>query len=107
MNAVSPISMSFRFQHGPARPPRACRSLKRQSSRNAPGGCVPRANAKLHDFLARQVGATRQILVETEERGRTEHYAPVRFAHAMRPGAIITATVTAHKPGHLEVRPGA
>jgi threonylcarbamoyladenosine tRNA methylthiotransferase MtaB len=62
---------------------------------------------KLHDFLAREVGARRSVLVETEKRGRTEHYAPVLFGQTMRPGAIVTATVTRHAVGHLEVRPGA
>jgi hypothetical protein len=53
------------------------------------------------------VGARRSVLVETEKRGRTEHYAPVLFGQTMRPGAIVTATVTRHAAGHLEVRPGA
>ena len=44
------------------------------------------------------------MLVETDARGRTEHFAPVRFAQRMTPGAIVTATVTGRGRDHLEAR---
>jgi threonylcarbamoyladenosine tRNA methylthiotransferase MtaB len=55
-------------------------------------------------FLAREIGATRSVLVETEHGGRTEHFAPVRFMQSVRPGAIIAARVTGRGHDHLEAR---
>ncbi|MFO1121483.1 MAG: tRNA (N(6)-L-threonylcarbamoyladenosine(37)-C(2))-methylthiotransferase MtaB [Hyphomicrobiales bacterium] len=60
--------------------------------------------ARLDRFLAAEVGATRQVLVETEAMGRTEHFAQVKFASRMAPGAIVRARVTGRGPGHLEAR---
>ena len=62
---------------------------------------------RLERFLEREVGATRQVLVETADTGRTEHFAPVKFAAAMTPGAIVTAEITGRGAGHLEARPAA
>jgi threonylcarbamoyladenosine tRNA methylthiotransferase MtaB len=60
--------------------------------------------ARLDLFLTAEIGATRQVLVETEAMGRTEHFAQVRFASRMVPGAIVTAQVTGRGPAHLEAR---
>jgi len=97
----------FPFSARPGTPAARMPQLEKTVIKERAGRLRAKGERRLHDFLSREVGATRQILVETEERGRTEHYAPVRFAQTMRPGAIITATVTGHRPGHLEVRPGA
>ena len=60
--------------------------------------------ARLDQFLEREIGATRQVLVETEAMGRTEHFAQVTFQSRMVPGAIVTAQVTGRGPSHLEAR---
>ena len=60
--------------------------------------------ARLDSFLAGEVGATRQVLIETEATGRTEHFAQVRFASRMAPGAIVQARVIGRGDGHLEAR---
>jgi threonylcarbamoyladenosine tRNA methylthiotransferase MtaB len=60
--------------------------------------------ARLDHFLAGEIGATRQVLIETEAMGRTEHFAQVRFASRMAPGAIVQARVTGRGDGHLEAR---
>jgi threonylcarbamoyladenosine tRNA methylthiotransferase MtaB len=97
----------FPFSARPGTPAARMPQLEKTLIKERAGRLRAKGERRLHDFLAREVGAKRSVLVETEERGRTEHYAPVRFAQTMRPGAIITATVTRHGPGHLEVRPGA
>jgi threonylcarbamoyladenosine tRNA methylthiotransferase MtaB len=63
-----------------------------------------RGEQRLDLFLSSEVGAIRQVLVETEATGRTEHFAPVRFATRMAPGAIVTAQVTGRATSHLEAR---
>jgi threonylcarbamoyladenosine tRNA methylthiotransferase MtaB len=59
---------------------------------------------RLDQFLASEIGTTRQVLVETEAMGRTEHFAQVRFQSRMAPGAIVTAQVTGRGQSHLEAR---
>ena len=59
---------------------------------------------RLDRFLASEVGATRQVLVETEAMGRTEHFAQVKFEARMTPGAIVKACVTGRAAAHLEAR---
>jgi threonylcarbamoyladenosine tRNA methylthiotransferase MtaB len=97
----------FPFSARPGTPAARMPQLEKTVIKERAGRLRAKGESKLHDFLSREVGAKRSVLVETEDRGRTEHYAPVRFAQVMRPGAIIAATVTAHGPRHLEVRPGA
>ena len=46
--------------------------------------------------LAAEVGASRQVLAETEELGRTEGFTPVRFAAPVRPGEIREVAIAGH-----------
>ncbi|MHA1164376.1 MAG: tRNA (N(6)-L-threonylcarbamoyladenosine(37)-C(2))-methylthiotransferase MtaB [Alphaproteobacteria bacterium] len=59
------------------------------------------ANA-LDRHLHSQVGAEHHILMETETRGRTPHFAPVALSTTARPGNIIAARMTGHVKGVLE-----
>jgi threonylcarbamoyladenosine tRNA methylthiotransferase MtaB len=59
---------------------------------------------RLNIFLSSELGARRSILVETDLTGRTEHFAPVRFAQRLVPGAIVRGTVTGRGADHLEAR---
>jgi threonylcarbamoyladenosine tRNA methylthiotransferase MtaB len=52
--------------------------------------------AALARHLAGEVGATRRVLVETDARGRTEGFSPVRFRAPVRPGAILETTIAGH-----------
>jgi len=63
-----------------------------------------KGQARLDAFLASEVGATRQVLIETDAMGRTEHFAQVKFAQSMTPGAIVRARVTGRGAAHLEAR---
>ena len=60
----------------------------------------------LRRHLASEVGARRQVLVETNDMGRTEHYLPARLAGPAEPGAIVRARVSGHDGRQLmaEVR---
>jgi threonylcarbamoyladenosine tRNA methylthiotransferase MtaB len=59
---------------------------------------------QLERFLAREVGAVRQVLIETGTTGRSPHFAQVRFAQHMTPGAIVHAHITGHGSRHLDAR---
>ncbi len=63
-----------------------------------------RGQERLATFLATEVGATRQVLMETGSSGRTEHFALVRFVQELTPGAIVRATISGRGDSHLEAR---
>jgi len=46
--------------------------------------------------LAREVGAKRRVLVESENTGRTEQYFSVELARPAEPGKIIESAITGH-----------
>lgn len=58
---------------------------------------------RLGNFLSREVGATRNVLVETPTTGRTEHFAPAKFETAMMPGAVVQTRVQSATASHLHV----
>ena len=58
---------------------------------------------RLQKFLAAEVGATRDILVETPSTGRTPHFALAKFETAMVPGAVINARIMSASSTHLHV----
>lgn len=62
-----------------------------------------KGEARLQNFLSHEVGASRAVLVETPNSGRTEHFALAKFETAMVPGAVVTARVTAATALHLQV----
>jgi threonylcarbamoyladenosine tRNA methylthiotransferase MtaB len=61
-----------------------------------------KGKARLDAFLEAEIGAVRSILIETEFMGRTEHFAPVKFAQRMSAGAIVGARVTGRGSDHLQ-----
>ena len=50
--------------------------------------------------LSAETGATRQVLVETPTRGRTEYYTPVTLEGA-EPGSIVTVQIAGHDGAQL------
>jgi threonylcarbamoyladenosine tRNA methylthiotransferase MtaB len=52
-----------------------------------------KAATTLNTFLSSEIGKTRNILVEKNGLGRTEHFAPVTFQDAPLRGSIISATI--------------
>jgi threonylcarbamoyladenosine tRNA methylthiotransferase MtaB len=55
-----------------------------------------RGAAALHRHLATEVGATRRVLTERGNNGRTEQFTPVKFATPVEAGVFVEARVAAH-----------
>ena len=62
-----------------------------------------KGEARLEKFMTSQIGAMRDVLVETPSQGRTEHYALAKFETAMRPGALVKARVKSAAAAHLQM----
>jgi threonylcarbamoyladenosine tRNA methylthiotransferase MtaB len=60
------------------------------------------AEAALQRRLASEIGSTRQVLIESASRGRTEHFIPVAIA-GDTPGAVRTLVVKGHDGARLMV----
>src|SRR6266436_1365245 len=58
--------------------------------------------AALRRRLAFEIGATRQVLIESATQGRTEHFMPVAIA-GETPGAVRTLAITGHDGARLTV----
>jgi threonylcarbamoyladenosine tRNA methylthiotransferase MtaB len=58
--------------------------------------------AALQRRLASEIGATRQVLIESTTQGRTEHFIPVAIS-GETPGAVRELTVTGHDGARLTV----
>ena len=58
--------------------------------------------AALQQRLASEIGATRQVLIESATQGRTEHFMPVAIS-GETPGAVRTLTITGHDGARLTV----
>jgi threonylcarbamoyladenosine tRNA methylthiotransferase MtaB len=50
----------------------------------------------LRAHLDAEVGATRRVLVETQERGRTEEFTPVKLSSPAAPGTILDVSIAGH-----------
>ena len=55
-------------------------------------------------FLGSRVGTEAGVLVEQGERGRTEHFAPVRLDRAAMSGSVVRAEIVGAGPDALEAR---
>jgi threonylcarbamoyladenosine tRNA methylthiotransferase MtaB len=62
-----------------------------------------KGDERLQKFLNREVGSSREILIETPSTGRTEHFALAKFETAMMPGAVVKAMVKSASASHLHV----
>ena len=60
---------------------------------------------RLATFLKAEVGQTRAVLVETGDRGRPPHYAPVRFSEPAVPGSVLAMRITGASTTRLQARP--
>ncbi|MCC8983983.1 tRNA (N(6)-L-threonylcarbamoyladenosine(37)-C(2))-methylthiotransferase MtaB [Bradyrhizobium acaciae] len=73
----------------------AGRAIKERAKRLRSAG-----EAALLRRLAAEVGATREVLIESERQGRTEHFLPVAIDGDV-PGAVRRLTVTGHDGARL------
>jgi threonylcarbamoyladenosine tRNA methylthiotransferase MtaB len=60
-----------------------------------------KGESALLQHLAGQVGTKRQVLVESDELGRTEQFTRVRFAAPAKPGTIIDVRISGNDARHL------
>ncbi|HLM40254.1 MAG TPA: tRNA (N(6)-L-threonylcarbamoyladenosine(37)-C(2))-methylthiotransferase MtaB, partial [Microvirga sp.] len=60
-----------------------------------------KGEAALLKHLGGEVGARRNVLVETGRLGRTEGFTPVRFASPVTPGEIVPVTIAGHNGREL------
>jgi threonylcarbamoyladenosine tRNA methylthiotransferase MtaB len=56
--------------------------------------------AALQRRLATEIGATREVLIESDKQGRTEHFLPVAIDHDV-PGMVRRLVVTSHDGARL------
>ncbi|HVX92368.1 MAG TPA: tRNA (N(6)-L-threonylcarbamoyladenosine(37)-C(2))-methylthiotransferase MtaB [Xanthobacteraceae bacterium] len=74
-----------------ARMPQVARALVKERARRL----RRKGQAALLRHLQDQVGATRRVLSETRDLGRTEHFTPVRLS-AAGPGLLLDVAIAAH-----------
>jgi threonylcarbamoyladenosine tRNA methylthiotransferase MtaB len=94
----------FPFSARPGTPAERMPQLEKHLIKERAALLRAKGEQRLDQFLASEVGTTRQVLIETEAMGRTEHFAQVKFEARMAPGAIVTAQVTGRGQSHLEAR---
>ena len=58
--------------------------------------------AALQRRLGSEIGATREVLIESAVQGRTEHFMPVTIS-GETPGAVRTLTIAGHDGARLTV----
>jgi len=80
-----------------ARMPQVAREVVKERARRL----REKGAAALRRRLDGEVGARRQVLVETQERGRTEQFLPVQLTRASQPGDIHDLIVAGHDGAHL------
>jgi threonylcarbamoyladenosine tRNA methylthiotransferase MtaB len=94
----------FPFSPRPGTPAARMPQLEKTVIRERAARLRAKGQERLDRFMTGEIGAMRSILVETEQTGRTQHFAPVRFVQKLAPGAIVEAQVTGRNDNVLEVR---
>ena len=59
-------------------------------------GCASGARRRCARHLDGEVGATRRVLAESHDTGRTEQFTPVKLATPVEAGTIVDLTIAAH-----------
>ena len=86
----------FPFSPRPGTPAARMPQTKREVIKDRARRLREKGEAVLRRHLEAQVGARRQVLVESPQLGRTEHFTRARFATPMEPGMILDVTVAGH-----------
>jgi threonylcarbamoyladenosine tRNA methylthiotransferase MtaB len=86
----------FPFSARPGTPAARMPQLSREVVKQRARRLRERGALALRTHLDTEVGATRRVLTEAHERGRTEHFTPVRLATPVAPGTIIELKIAAH-----------
>jgi threonylcarbamoyladenosine tRNA methylthiotransferase MtaB len=91
----------FPFSPRPGTPAERMPQVRRDIVKDRARRLRERGARALRLHLDAEVGATRRVLTETHETGRTEQFTPVRLAASAEPGKILDLTMTAHDGRHL------
>jgi threonylcarbamoyladenosine tRNA methylthiotransferase MtaB len=75
-----------------ARMPQVARDTVRERARRL----RTQGEAALARHLDREIGSVRRVLAESDDAGHTEHFTPVWFAHAVKPGQIVDSKMISH-----------
>ncbi len=93
----------FPYSARPGTPAARMPGLEQQVIKHRAARLREKGEARHAGFLASQIGATRDVLVETPSLGRTPHFALARFAQTMTPGAVVRTIVRAASNQSLDV----
>jgi threonylcarbamoyladenosine tRNA methylthiotransferase MtaB len=86
----------FPFSPRPGTPAARMPQVARDAVKDRARRLRERGEVALLKHLDREVGARRNVLVETGQLGRTEGFTLVRFAGAVTPGEIRAVTIAGH-----------
>jgi threonylcarbamoyladenosine tRNA methylthiotransferase MtaB len=86
----------FPFSPRPGTPAARMPQIRREVVKARGRRLREKGEVALRRHLEAQVGARRQVLIESDELGRTEHFTRVRLAAPMEPGLIADVTVAGH-----------
>ena len=93
---------AFPYSARPGTPASRMPQLARQIVKDRARRLREAGAGALRRRLDREIGAARAILIESENRGRTEHFIPVEIG-GEKPGAVVTRTIAAHDGQQLLV----
>src|SRR5438034_3390855 len=91
----------FPFSPRPGTPAARMPQINRNIIKERARRLREKGEAALHRHLEAQVGARRQMLIESGELGRTEHFTRARLSSPIEPGTILDVTVIGHDGGQL------
>jgi threonylcarbamoyladenosine tRNA methylthiotransferase MtaB len=90
----------FPFSPRPGTPAARMPQVARQVAKARAARLREHGAAALARYLDGEVGATRRVLIESHDTGRTEHFAqvklPVKLVAPIQAGAIVDLKITAH-----------
>jgi threonylcarbamoyladenosine tRNA methylthiotransferase MtaB len=86
----------FPFSPRPGTPAARMPQVRREIAKERARRLRQKGEAALVAHLAAQVGATRRVLAETRQSGRTEHFTPVRLDAPIEPGVVVEVAVSGH-----------
>jgi threonylcarbamoyladenosine tRNA methylthiotransferase MtaB len=86
----------FPFSPRPGTPAARMPQLPRDIVKERARRLRERGALALRQHLDDEIGATRRVLTESHDIGRTEQFTPVRFSTPVEPGKILDLTMAAH-----------
>ena len=86
----------FPFSPRPGTPAARMPQLAREVVKERAGRLRERGALALRRHLGSEIGATRRVLTESGDTGRTEQFTPVKLAAPAAPGVILELKIAAH-----------